>query len=31
MNVYPSTACFDTGRALTEDELRKTAPSIFAT
>jgi hypothetical protein len=31
MTVYTSTARFDTGRALTEDELRKLAPSIFAT
>ncbi|QCM13739.1 DUF945 domain-containing protein (plasmid) [Agrobacterium tumefaciens] len=30
MTVYTSTARFDTGRALTEDELRKLAPSIFA-
>lgn len=30
MSVYTSTARFDTGRALTEDELRKLAPSIFA-
>lgn len=34
MNVnamYGKTARFDTGRALTEDELHKLAPSIFAT
>ena len=34
MNVntmYGQTARFDTGRALTEDELHKLAPSIFAT
>lgn len=31
MTVYTSTARFDTARALTEDELRKVAPSIFAT
>jgi len=31
MTVYTPTARFDTGRALTEDELRKVAPSIFAT
>ncbi|NTE37634.1 DUF932 domain-containing protein [Agrobacterium tumefaciens] len=31
MTVYTSTARFDTGRALTEDELRRSAPSIFAT
>lgn len=30
MTVYTNTARFDTGRALTEDELRKLAPSIFA-
>ncbi|UXT93298.1 DUF932 domain-containing protein [Agrobacterium pusense] len=30
MTVYTSTARFDTGRVLTEDELRKLAPSIFA-
>jgi len=29
--MYSQTARFDTGRALTEDELRKLAPSIFAT
>jgi hypothetical protein len=29
--VYSKTARFDTGRSLTEDELRKLAPSIFAT
>jgi hypothetical protein len=31
MTVYTHTARFDTARALTEDELRKAAPSIFAT
>jgi len=31
MNMYSQTARFDTGRALTEDELFKIAPSIFAT
>ncbi len=31
MTVYTSTARFDTGRALTEGELHKLAPSIFAT
>ncbi|MCR8493713.1 DUF932 domain-containing protein [Brucella anthropi] len=30
MTVYANTARFDTGRALTEYELRKFAPSIFA-
>lgn len=30
MTVYTNTARFDTGRALTEDELRNLAPSIFA-
>lgn len=30
MTIYTQTARFDTGRALTEDELRKVAPSIFA-
>lgn len=29
--LYSQTARFDTGRALTEDELRALAPSIFAT
>jgi hypothetical protein len=29
--IYAQSARFDTGRALTEDELRKLAPSIFAT
>lgn len=29
--IYTSTARFDTGRALTEDELHRLAPSIFAT
>ncbi len=29
--MYGATARFDTGRALTEDELRRQAPSIFAT
>jgi hypothetical protein len=31
MNIYSNTARFDTGRALTEDEMRRLAPSIFAT
>jgi hypothetical protein len=31
MNIYSPTARFDTGRALTEDELFKLAPSVFAT
>jgi hypothetical protein len=31
MTVYTPTARFDTGRALTETELHKLAPSIFAT
>lgn len=30
MSMYVNTARFDTGRALTEDELRVHAPSIFA-
>lgn len=30
MTVYTPTARFDTGRALTEDELRAVAPSVFA-
>lgn len=30
MTVYTHTARFDTGRAMTEDELRRAAPSIFA-
>ena len=30
MTVYTDTARFDTGCALTEDELRRAAPSIFA-
>jgi hypothetical protein len=30
-NVYAQTARFDTGRALSEDEMRRMAPSIFAT
>lgn len=29
--IYGNTARFDTGRALTEDELRRVAPSVFAT
>ena len=29
--MYSKTASYDTGRALTEDELHKLAPSIFAT
>jgi hypothetical protein len=31
MTLYTPTARFDTGRALTEDELRRVAPSVFAT
>lgn len=31
MSVYAATARFDTARALTEDEMRRSAPSIFAT
>ncbi len=31
MTIYTQTARFDTGRALSEDELRRLAPSIFAT
>lgn len=31
MSIYANTARFDTGRALTEDEMFKLAPSIFAT
>jgi len=31
MNMYSNTARFDTGCALTEDELYKLAPSVFAT
>lgn len=30
MNIYTPTARFDTGRALTEDQLRASVPSIFA-
>ncbi len=30
MTIYTQTARFDTGRALTEDEMRAAAPSIFA-
>jgi hypothetical protein len=30
MSIYTKTARFDTGRPLTEDELRQQAPSIFA-
>jgi hypothetical protein len=30
MTIYTETARFDTGRAMTEDEMRKVAPSIFA-
>jgi Domain of unknown function (DUF932) len=30
-NVYAQSARFDTARALTEDELRRLAPSVFAT
>lgn len=31
MTIYTNTARFDTGRAMTEDELFRAAPSIFAT
>ena len=31
MSIYTETARFDTGRAMTEDEMRRIAPSIFAT
>ena len=31
MSIYTNTARFDTGRALTEDELYTLAPSVFAT
>ncbi len=31
MSIHISAARFDTGRAMTEDELHKAAPSIFAT
>jgi translation initiation factor 1 (eIF-1/SUI1) len=31
MSIYTQTARFDTGRALTRDELFKLAPSVFAT
>ena len=31
MTVYTNTARFDHARALTEDEMRRIAPSIFAT
>lgn len=31
MSIYTNTARFDTGRALSEDEMRYSAPSIFAT
>lgn len=31
MTIYAKTARFDNGRALTEDELRTIAPSVFAT
>lgn len=31
MSVYTHTARFDTGRAMTEEEMRQIAPSIFAT
>ncbi|OKP64455.1 phosphoribosylamine--glycine ligase [Ensifer adhaerens] len=31
MTIYTNTARFDTGRAMSEDELRAVAPSIFAT
>ena len=30
MSIYTQTARFDTGRALTEAEMRRIAPSIFA-
>ena len=31
MTIYTQTARFDTSRAMTEDEMRRIAPSIFAT
>lgn len=31
MSIYAKTARFDTGRSLSEDEMRSIAPSIFAT
>ena len=31
MSIYINTARFDTGRALSEDEMRRVAPSLFAT
>lgn len=31
MTIYTDTARFDTGRAMTEDEIRAVAPSVFAT
>jgi hypothetical protein len=31
MTIYTDTARFDTGRAMTETEMRRVAPSIFAT
>lgn len=31
MTIYSQTARYDTGRAMTEDEMRRIAPSIFAT
>ena len=31
MSIYTNTARFDTGRALSEDEMRRVAPSLFAT
>ena len=30
MTIYTNTARFDTGRSMTETELRRAAPSIFA-
>ena len=30
MSIYTQTARFDTGRAMTETEMRQIAPSIFA-
>lgn len=30
MTIYSNTARYDTGRAMTEDEMRRIAPSIFA-
>jgi len=30
MTIYTNTARFDTARSMTENELRRAAPSIFA-